>query len=249
MVAPEQLGKLCPLSRAAGSNPVTTANKKVVMKLNIKAFILQMEEEQKRFESKFGPGVKIGMPWISDTGNDFGLENLVQNRKKLQLYLEQETEVLEEDEDYKFFLAGSWDDFGYLVKFDKKENEIVYLCKFQVSSLAPAFSKVVTQTEVWRALKTMPGIAKKTFFEILIPRYGAILSDKIHTERGKEFWVSCMEEALRKGLKVGVVAGPRFFNKPEEITLEAFLKEISTWNKGKENKERDTKIQFLIFEK
>lgn len=217
------------------------------MKLTVRARIAQIEEDSKRFEKIFGPGIKFGTPWISDTGNDFGLENLLQNRKKLELYLKQETEVLEEDESYKFFLAGSWDTFGYLVKYDKKENEIVYLCKFQVVNLEPIFSKVVTQTEVWRALKSMPGIAKRVFFDILLPKYGAILSDKIHTERGKDFWINCLGEALAKGLDVGVVAGKQFYEKPKDLSLGSFLSEVDTWKKGLENKERDEQIQFVIY--
>lgn len=215
-------------------------------KLTVKAWIAEIKETEKRFTRVFHLVDRIGMPWISDTGNDFGLENQIQNQKKLKIYLEQETEVLEEDENYKFFLAGNWDNFGYLVKYDKKENLIVYLCKFEVSQGTQLFPHLVTQTEVWRALKEMPGIAKRVFFDILYPKFGAILSDRIHTERGKEFWISCLKEADRKGLGIGFKYDNPVFLKPKDMSLENFFQELNTWPRGAENKERGMAIQFLI---
>jgi hypothetical protein len=51
---------------------------------------------------------KMAMPWLSDIGSDFGLGKKSSNRKKLNLYLQNESEIIEEDKRYKFFLSGSW---------------------------------------------------------------------------------------------------------------------------------------------
>lgn len=191
---------------------------------------------------------KYAMPWISDSGNDFGLGDERTNRKKLDLYLQNKTEVLEEDGDFEFFLSGSWEESGYLIKWEKKTRLIYYYCKFQVSGPTKFFPHILTQTEVWRAMTQPDGMARKFLFDFLYPKYQAVTSDRIHTERGKEFWITILATANNKGLGIAVVDRDRIFTKPKEMSLRDFIEEVNTWKSGKENKEREMQIQFMFYD-
>lgn len=191
---------------------------------------------------------RIAMPWISDSGNDFGLSDPKSNRKKLEHYLENKTETLEENDKYEFFLFGSWTDWGYLIKYDKKEKLILYYCKFQVSPPSKLFPHIVTQTEVWRALNQVQGMAKKFLLGFLYEKFGAVMSDKIHTPRGEEFWRAILATAEDMGLGIAVVGSSQITPKTKEESLNDFFKRVDTWKSGPENKERETQIQFMFFD-
>ena len=200
------------------------------------------------FSKIFPNTTKIAMPWLSDTGKDFGLSKELSNQKKLQLYLQNETEVLEEDENYKFFMSGSWNSFGYLIRMSKKLNLIVYYCKFQVQPPTRFFPNIVTQVEVWRAIDQPAGMAKKVFFDILLPKFKAVMSDTIHTRRGKEFWQILLATADSLNLSIAVVMNGEIVVKPKDLYLRNFYEKIKTWGNSLENKKRDTQIQFMIFD-
>jgi hypothetical protein len=191
---------------------------------------------------------RYAMPWLSDTGNDFGLGDERTNRKKLELYLKNVSEVIEEDEEYQLFLSGSWKDGGYLIKQDKKRELIVYYCKFNVRASIKTFPHIVTQAEVWRTDDQPEGMAKKILFDILYKKYKAIMSDRIHTELGRRFWRGILALANRKSLGIAFVFNDQIIPKTLNFDLFDFFKEVDTWKSGPENKEKEMAKQFMIFD-
>jgi hypothetical protein len=194
------------------------------------------------------PEKHFAMPWLSDSGNDFGLGDTRTNQKKLDHFLTLQTEVLEEDEHDCFFLVGDWTSGGYLIKYNKQDKLIYYYCKFDVAPPTKLFPHIVTQVEVWRAQTQVGGMARKFLFEFLFPRFGAIQSDRIHTERGKEFWKSILGTAQQLRLGIAVVIQGQIHLKHPDSSLHAFIDEVDTWHKGPEHKQADMEIQFLIFD-
>ena len=84
-------------------------------------------------------------------------------------------------------------------------DEVVYAVKYKVEHVDEL--QTVCQTSLWREKDYVPSmsIATYVFFSQLLPKYGAILSDKSQSVDGKTFWIRRCGEALHHGLRVYLV--------------------------------------------
>jgi hypothetical protein len=165
------------------------------------------------------------------------------NRATLAKLLPNATE-LETIEGNKLYREGTAYD-GCL--FLQQEGFISYYMEYLVHSAH--FNEVhsVTQTSVWRSLSPAnpENIASYVMFKYLVPKYPAVMSDKIQTERGRDFWVSIMSKALKKNLVVELVALHKNLVIP--ITSDAELRQftrgdLNAWGKGLQYEQ----LRFLI---
>lgn len=113
---------------------------------------------------------------------------------------------LETRNGFKLYREGTaYDGSYFLVKPDG--SSIVYYMEYLVHAAHFSGLHSVTQTSIWRKIGAgVPrGLASNVLFKYLVPRYPAVMSDKIQTTRGRDFWVEIMQEALAKNLTVELV--------------------------------------------
>jgi hypothetical protein len=111
-------------------------------------------------------------------------------------------------------VVGTWsDDTLYHVQ-DKHcayyfllddNSEVVYAVRYKLELVGAL--RTVCQTSLWREKDYVPAIAiaSYVFFQQLLPKYNAILSDKSQSVDGKTFWIRRCGEAIRQGLHVYLV--------------------------------------------
>ncbi len=146
------------------------------------------------------------------SGQDFGLSDVENNKKMLA--------ELKSDPTFKQVKIGSTllgqvsDRLGLTLFFENRSliRYYVQVTKAQFSGIPNA----VVQTAVWRtpASGVAPGLTSKVFNR-LIEKYGAIVSDKLHTDRGRDFWIDQLALAFDHGRKVG------FLNKGQLVEIDA----------------------------
>lgn len=88
---------------------------------------------------------------------------------------------------------------------DKELKKVTYYMKYQVDT-KPKIGQYVWQSLVWADPEAqgsyISGIAKKMFFEYLLPKFHVITTDSEQSWRGKRFWQIRIGDALRMGLNV-----------------------------------------------
>jgi hypothetical protein len=105
----------------------------------------------------------------------------------------------------------------------------------------------VVQTIVWRSLSggAPPGITHKVFL-YLLKKYGSIVSDKLHTERGRDFWIEQLNRAFSKGNKVGLYSNGAIVDLDTQEELDSYLDPnhfLHPWGKD----ESFQNYRFVIF--
>lgn len=110
-----------------------------------------------------------------------------------------------------------------------KAGLIGYYMEYEVHAAHFEGLHSVTQTSVWRKLGAgVPkGMASRGLFKYLVPKYPAVMSDKIQTDRGRDFWVDIMGDALEKNLAVELVV----LNKNTVIPITS-EKDLNTFTNG-----------------
>jgi hypothetical protein len=190
--------------------------------------------------------VVVAMPGLCDV-TDFGLSDERKNAKKAIILLGKKKESLEETPTHDFFRTGDWESGGYLVLYNKEWKLISYLVKFEVHNGVMNFRRLVTQVAVWQSLTdpASKGRAEKVFFEILLPKYKAIMSDKLQTPRGRDFWIRNMALADSRGYQIAFVDQDKrtieIYQK--NTTINRWIQNMNTW--GTHVKHEGEK--FLIF--
>ena len=115
------------------------------------------------------------------------------HKKKVETILESDDEIM--------FRTGDLMN-GYIVRLDKHNNKISFFVRY-VGGKFGVFTNRVTQLLVWRKQGSRP-ITTFIFFNYLLPKFGAVMSDDTHTEDGQKFWLSMMSEAKARKHGVGV---------------------------------------------
>jgi hypothetical protein len=165
------------------------------------------------------------------------------NRATLAKLLPNATE-LETIEGNKLYREGTAYNGSY---FFVKAGLIVYYMEYEVHAAHFSGLHSVTQTSVWRKLGAgVPkGLASHVLFKYLVPKYPAVMSDKIQTDRGRDFWVDLMGDALDKKLIVELVILNKNVVIPitSEKDLNAFTQgDFNAWGKGLQYEQ----LRFLI---
>jgi len=98
------------------------------------------------------------------------------------------TEIIEETPDYKIFRTG--DDYnGWIVLYNKQDKTLDYAIKILVKNWKWANLKTVTQCVLWRNANSpfIRGLTVRMFFDYLLKKYSAIMSDSLQTIDGRDF--------------------------------------------------------------
>jgi hypothetical protein len=190
--------------------------------------------------------VKTAMPGICDV-TDFGLTDEKKNKKILKNLLTKKKETFWGTETHELFRTGAWDGSGYILLQNKRENLISYIVKYEMKNGVMNFKKVIVQVKVWRSLKdpAVSGLAKKIFFGILLPKYGAIMSDMLQTRDGQRFWIDNMTQADARGYQVAYVDRNqrKVVIHPKDISMYDWIDSFHTW----EDETKNDGEKFLIF--
>lgn len=149
---------------------------------------------------------EIAAPELVEPTN-FNLDNIDFNRRMATKYFSmKQKDVIDESEQHQFFRVGD-DSNGKYIAYDKHLKEIYYLIVYHRMQ-KKVIGQTVTQTLLWRAQGNPLielGFTVRIVFDILLPKWGAIMSDGQQTARGKEFWLNIVSRAWAKGLRVGYV--------------------------------------------
>lgn len=96
---------------------------------------------------------------------------------------------------------------GSIALVRKHDPKIFFFAKFEVVTL-PMTGTTVTQVQVWRDRRSTEffpqSITHFVFFEVLLPRFGAVMSDTLHTTAGMNFWTGVLSTAKGYGLKIAM---------------------------------------------
>jgi hypothetical protein len=183
--------------------------------------------------------LKVAMPSLCDS-TDFGLPNKVLNQSILKGLLGQDRETLSlvGDQDHEFFMVGDWNSSFKLVLWDKRRNLITYFVQVEVGTDFLPDKELATQVKVWSSI-TDPltkGLPEKVFFDLILPRFDALLSDCMQTEAGMNFWKTRLRDADMRGFQVGLLNTEIHAVewKPKDASLADWLDaRSSAWGIGK----------------
>jgi hypothetical protein len=143
----------------------------------------------------------LAMPGLCDV-TDFGLSNDAYNRKVAHSLLKKNPEIIFDlGDNVKVYKTGT--NKGYIFLYNPEKDLIGYYVRYeeQQNSLV---GRKVTQTKLWRSLgdEKAVGVTYKIVFDYLLKKYQAIMSDRLQTENGKDFWIRLMLYALDRGHEV-----------------------------------------------
>jgi len=135
----------------------------------------------------------------------FCLEDLESNRRLAVELMSNEKEVIEDHREYQLIKTGD-NRNGHFALITKANSEIGYLVRFKVKRYSH-IGVAVSQIALWRGLGTpyVPGLTRRMFFDEILTRWLAILSDGELTEDGRKFWWDRMAEATTLGFRVALV--------------------------------------------
>ncbi len=142
--------------------------------------------------------VGIMMPRLITDRDDFKLEEFNENLESTKSFLSRYPQKLTID---KWNLLK----VGNTIRLIE-EYETLYYVKFEIKSKKFWNSPhQAIQVGVWRQIgsgEITHGLPKAIFFNYLLDEYGAIVSDYLHTEHGKRFWLDRLTEALKYGYDI-----------------------------------------------
>ena len=135
---------------------------------------------------------------------DFGLKDAATNRSLATRLLKKKVETIDETADWILFRAGD-DRKGNIAMISKGTEKIVYLVHYE-RRVRKGMGTFVTQLKLWRDERSpwVVRITDRIFFDYLLKKYGAIMSDAQQTPDGRSFWIRRMSIAAAKGMKVGI---------------------------------------------
>lgn len=143
-------------------------------------------------------------PQLSDP-DTFGLDNESKNKAMLVRLEADKVSVLEQGPVYELFETKKGPN-RFIVLKNKNRGTIDYMINHIAVNTKP-LGKTVTQVKLWRNMNSpgAAGITKRMFYDVLLKRFGTIVSDRIQTVRGKEFWIIRLAESTGLGFKVGLL--------------------------------------------
>lgn len=174
---------------------------------------------------------------------NFALDNPAQNSAMAKSLLKKMVETIDETPNYILFRTG--DDYnGNIALVNKTNNTLGYLVHYRQARYG-FLGTTVTQLKLWRNLAEPHaiGVTSKIFFDYLLKKYPAILSDGMQTEYGKRFWITRMGEATLSGYKVGLA------NLNTNTVIWYDGQDYQTWiqdNDGWDNAEASQALRYII---
>jgi hypothetical protein len=175
-------------------------------------------------------GITESPQMVGDT--NFNLDDDAANAKLAKSLLKKIQEIIIDDSEYQLIRTGT-DTNGNIALITKDQlPKINYLVRYETKNYS-SIGSTVTQVLLWRRLSGagVIGITAKVFFDYLLKKWPAIMSDGQQTARGKEFWITRMQDATNRGFKVGLAnlnLKDIIWYNPKE-SLEDWLKANNGW--------------------
>jgi hypothetical protein len=146
----------------------------------------------------------LAMPYLCDS-TDFGLSDEKANRKHARLLMEKPHKLIYDLGDGVHVYQTGSAQGGSLFLYNPATGLIGYYVHYKAMHKSLT-GGTVTQTAVWRSLEEAKskGLTMRVVFDYFLHHYPAIMSDKIQTDRGRDFWVDLMSQALARGHKVAL---------------------------------------------
>ena len=143
-------------------------------------------------------------PYLIDSVT-FGLADSKKNLKKLEELKQLPSKSVGSFKRYPLieYIKSPTESFIVL----ELDGEIAYLVHLKAEKLKQFPVPSVTQIAVWRSLlkgTVTSGLPKFVFEKILLRRYQYIVSDTAQSDRGKDFWILRLGDAVNSGHEVGV---------------------------------------------
>lgn len=148
------------------------------------------------------PQLSTSMPYLEHEPYEPLWSTPKRNREWTKKFLPHATVVGTWADDTLYHVQDKHCAYYFLIDGDK---EVVYAVRYKLDNVGEL--RTVCQTSLWREKDYVPSmaIASYVFFSQLLPKYGAILSDKSQSTDGKTFWIRRCGEAIHSGLHVYLV--------------------------------------------
>jgi hypothetical protein len=134
----------------------------------------------------------------------FNLDNLVANQIFLKNKIDKIQEIIEDSADYRIFKTGDKNN-GWIIleNYSRQTADYVVQIKSKNWNWMPV---TATQCILWRnpASPYVQNITTKIFFNYILQNYPVIMSDKLQTDNGQQFWLRQMANAINRNYEVGV---------------------------------------------
>jgi hypothetical protein len=179
------------------------------------------------------------MPGLLSGSESFGLDEGPRNLTVASSMLEHGRKTLFENDKCWIILTGTSD--GWIGLISKANKKLYYFVKYESMSL-PLVGGTATQVELWRhraVSEYYPNITQYIFFDVLLPKFGAVMSDTLQTVAGMDFWIRMLGFALNKNMKIEMAD---FVADTVEHfdggNLENWLSKVDPWGTGQVHKKR-----------
>lgn len=134
----------------------------------------------------------------------FDFEDDAKNREFTAERMKKISKIIEDNENYS--IVGTGDGYhGWYLLFNKETKLSDYAVQYEFRNWN-WINGSVTQCVLWRRVGSIftRDITKRMFFSVLLPKYGAIMSDRQQTDNGHNFWIDRLADAVARNLRVGL---------------------------------------------
>lgn len=135
----------------------------------------------------------------------FQLDDLAINRALVARQASRVTEVIEQSADYRIVRTGDGN-HGWIFLDNIANQTADYVVQYAARrwNWLPL---TVTQCLLWRnpGSRFVRHLTARMFFDYLLIRFPAVLSDRLQTENGHDFWIMRLVDAIGLNHRVGIV--------------------------------------------
>lgn len=134
----------------------------------------------------------------------FNLDDVGINHAFTVFQVNRVVETIEATADYRIVRTGDGYE-GWFLLIDKASLLTDYAVKYETRKWN-WLPRTVTQCILWRRPTSLyaRGLTARVFFDVLLPRYGMIMSDRQQTDQGHDFWLARMADANARSEVVGM---------------------------------------------
>lgn len=133
-------------------------------------------------------------------------DDLAYNQEFAAKTLARQSEVIEQSPDFRIIRTGDGHR-GWIMLYNEQEKKADYVVQYATRRWPFLNTRTITQVVIWRDLLSQHtrGLTRRMFFDHLLGRYGAIMSDLVQTPQGNDFWRARIADAAAMGFRVGIV--------------------------------------------
>ncbi len=176
------------------------------------------------------------MPYLMAGNLDWGLNDDRKNRRRTGVILHKNGTVIHGDNFGTLYRVVNihGGEFAYI---SNDTHLISYYMQYRTTQRTD-FGNCATQIKLWATIAPgMVGLAGDVFFNIMLADYDTLISDHVHTDDGRRFWIRRMAEAVEKGFRVGLIDHDTVV-KYDGTGFQTWLNQIDGWGKSSQHRER-----------